>query len=271
QLLENQNIHFTVANAPTLKLEGNYPVTIDHPSLDFANKEYDPTVIIPVTLPMKITGTSYGAAIEATPMPNMVAKLDVTITGTEASFPPFPFQVGPPGFMNRSFPTTMTLVDMDADGIADSGESRLMLRGPGLEAKDVRWTLKRDGDAPMTCDGMTGMHAITLETDANGLPTASWMDAVNALGYYVTDVDAKTPTGPGPVTGGTTYWALATQAFPTGFAGPIAYGMVPAGANDVTVDSGGMMGGSPIPPGSCVKVTIVYNDFSTTVMKYMTP
>jgi streptogramin lyase len=271
KLAAEHKIHFTVGAAPTLKLEGNYTVNIDHPFLDFEKKDYVPTPIIPVTLPMVATSTGYGATIKATPLDGLVAPLDVAISGNEAFFPPFPFQVGPAGFMNRSFPTQITLVDMDSDGIADSGESTLTLRGPGLEAKDVRWTIKRDGDVPMTCDGMTGTHAITLETDANGLPTVSWMAAVNALGYYVTDVDAKTPLGPGPVTGGTTYWAVGATAFPTGFAGPIAYGMVPAGASDATAASGGMAGGSPIPSKSCVKLTLVFNDFSTTVMKYVTP
>ncbi len=271
QLGAEEKIHFTVAAAPSLKLEGNYTVTIDHPSLDFANKKYDSSTIIPVTVPMKATSTPYGTKIESIPMQNLLVKLDVSIAGAEANFPTFPFQVGPGGFMNRSFPTTMTLVDTDADGIADTGESTLMLRSPGLEAKDVRWVLKRDGDVPMTCDGMTGNHAIDMTTDGMGLPTVSWMAAVSALGYYVTDVDAKTPMGPGPVTGGTTYWALGAQAFPAGFAGPIVYGTVPAGASDATVASGGMAGGSPIPAASCVKLTVVFNDFSTTVMKYMTP
>jgi len=266
-----QKIHFTVAAAPSIKLEGNYTVTIDHPSLDMVNKKYDPSVIIPVTVPMTATSTPYGTKIESIPMQNLLVKLDVPISGAEASFPSFPFQVGPAGFMNRSFPTTITLVDTDADGIADTGESKLLLRSPGLEAKDVRWVLKRDGDVPMTCDGMTGNHAIDLMTDGMGLPTVSWMAAVNALGFYVTDVKAKTPTGPGPVTDGVTYWAIGAQAFPAGFAGPIVYGTVPAGASDATVASGGMAGGSPIPAASCVKLTLVFNDFSTTVMKYMTP
>lgn len=271
QFSAEQKIHFKVVDAPTLKLEGNYTVSVDHPMLDMVNKKYDPTTIIPVTLPMKMTATSFGAKIEATPYDGLVAPLEVTVSGTEANFDPFPFQVGPGGFMNRSFPTTMTLVDSDGDGIADSGESTLTLRSPGLEAKDVRWTLKRDGDAPVTCDGTTGTHTIMLTTDAMGLPTVTWTDPVNALGYYVTDIDAKTPTGPGPVTGGTTYWALGAQAFPTGFTGPIIYGTVPAGADDVSAASGGMMGGSPIPSASCVKLTLVFSDFSTSVVKYVTP
>lgn len=266
-----QKIHFKVIDAPTLKLEGKYTVAIDHPSLDFMNKKYDPTKIIPVTLPMKMTATSFGAKIEATPFEGLMAPLEVTVSGTEANFAPFPFQVGPGGFMNRSFPTTMTLVDTNGDGIADSGESTLTLRSPGLEATNVRWTLTRDGDVPITCEGTTGTHTIMLNTDAKGLPTVSWTAPVNALGYYVTDIDAKTPTGPGPVTGGTTYWALGAQAFPAGFTGPIAYGTVPAGANDVSEASGGMLGGSTIPAGSCVKLTLVFNDFSTTVVKYVTP
>lgn len=164
----------------------------------------------------------------------------------------------------------MTLIDNDGDGIADAGESKLTLRSPGLEAKDVVWRLAKD-NGPGPCVGQTGTHTVDLMTDALNAPTVSWMDPVNALGYYVTDVDAKTPLGPGPVTGGTTYWALATQAFPGGFAGPISYGMVPAGSTDESVASGAPLGGAMIPAASCIKVTIVFNDFSTTVLKYATP
>lgn len=164
----------------------------------------------------------------------------------------------------------MTLIDNDGDGIADAGESKLTLRSPGLEAKDVVWRLAKD-NGPGPCVGQTGTHTVDLMTDALNAPTVSWMDPVNALGYYVTDVDAKTPMGPGPVTGGTTYWALATLAFPGGFAGPISYGMVPAGSTDESVASGAPLGGAMIPAASCFKVTIVFNDFSTTVLKYATP
>lgn len=108
-------------------------------------------------------------------------------------------------------------------------------------------------------------------TDAMGSPTIDWNADVQALGYYVTDPDAVAPAGPGPVTGGETYWAISTSEFPTGFVGPVAYQELPAGAMDVSVDSGAPEGGAALPAASCVKLTVVFNDFTTTELRYQTP
>ncbi len=262
-------IGFTVAAPEALRLEGEYEIHIDHPNLDFPNRRYDPEVIIPVMVPAAATATASGATFELTVTDILDSVVAVTIDGETAYWPPFPFPVGPPGFLNRSFPTTMALVDEDGDGVADSGESTLMLRSPGLEAEGVVWRLQRPQEEPATCDTASGDHPVDLEFGDGGLPTASWQAAVNALGYFVTSPEATTPLGPGPVTGGETYWALSTMAFPDGFAGPIAYGEVPEGATDVSEDSGAMAGGSPIPDGACVKVTVVFNDFSTSEVRYV--
>ncbi len=262
-------IGFTVAAAPTLKLEGDYIVTVQHPNLDQVNKKYDFSVLLPVEVPMKATSTGYGAKLEARVTPTLTAKIDVAIAGGESTWPPFPFPVGP-RFLNRSFPTTLTLVDQDGDGIADSGKSTLFLRSPGLEARDVQWSIARAPAFPPPCEGATGTHALAVAMDASG-PVLSWSASVGAVGYYVTDQNAKPPMGPGPVTGGTTYWALSTASFPTGFNGPITYGMVPAGANDVSAMSGAPAGGAALPSGSCVKLTVIFTDFSTSVVRYTTP
>lgn len=263
-------IGFTVAAAPKLELGGDYVLTVDHPNLDRENKRYDPSVIIPVQVTLTAKTTASGAHVVETVTDMLTAELDVVVAGETSYWPPFPFPVGP-GFLNRSFPTQMLLVDDDADGIADRGESTLLLRSPGLEAKDVRWTISRPGPAPTGCDTAEGEHVVDLTTDAAGAPTVAWADAVGALGYYVTDDAATTPLGPGPVTGGATYWALTTAAFPTGFAGPIAYGALPEGASDVSVDSGAPEGGAPVPAASCVKLTLVFDDFKSTVVRYETP
>jgi DNA-binding beta-propeller fold protein YncE/mono/diheme cytochrome c family protein len=266
---QEELIAFTVAGAPSLRLEGDYIVTVDHPNLDFANKRYDSSVIIPVTVPMQATATPYGAALLAQTTELLEGRYDVVIEDETAYFPPFAFPVGP-GFLNRSFPSEITLRDDDGDGIADAGESTLYFRSPGLEALDVRWTIERDDGGPVECSGAEGMHEVTLTMDDAGGPVVAWTADVDALGYYVTDPDATPPAGPGPVTGGETYWAVATASFPTGFRGPVRYGEVPEGGQDVSVDSGAPEGGAALPPGSCIKLTLVFSDFSSTVLRYST-
>ena len=110
-----------------------------------------------------------------------------------------------------------------------------------------------------------------LSSLVNGRPTVNWTDDVDSLGYYVTDEAAKTPLGPGPVTEGETYWAVSTASFPTGFRGPVVYGEVPMGGMDVSEDSMAPLGGAPLPAGSCVKLTLVFSDFKSSVLRYKTP
>lgn len=267
-LAQDEVIAFTVAGAPALRLEGDYIVTVDHPNLDFENKRYDNSVIIPVTVPMVATPSSYGASLFAQTTERLASTYDVVIEGDTAYFPPFAFPVGP-GFLNRSFPSEIVLVDDDGDGIADTGESTLFLRSPGLEALDVRWTIERDDGGPVECSGSEGMHEVTLTFDGAGGPVVDWMADVDALGYYVTDPEATPPAGPGPVTGGETYWAVATTSFPAGFRGPVSYGVVPTDGEDVSMDSGAPLGGAPLAAGSCVKLTLVFSDFSSTVLRYV--
>jgi len=265
-----QALSFTVADAPSLTLEGDYVIRVEHPNLDFENLRYDPSVIIPIDLRMTATPSSYGATLDTQVTETLTAQYDVVVAGEQAHFPPFAFPVGP-GILNRSFPSQITLVDDDGDGVADSGESTLLFRSPGLEATDVRWILSRDTGEPSDCSGEEGTHALDLMLDDAGLPTIGWPSEVAALGLYVTDPEAMPPAGPGPVTGGQTYWALATIAFPGGFAGPVRYGETPEGAMDVSTDSEAPEGGAELVPGSCVKVSVVFNDFSTSVVRYEVP
>lgn len=262
-------VPFTVAQPPALTLAGDYVITIDHPNLDFELGGYDPTVTIPVVLNMSATTTSSGAILDTQVLEDLSASYEVVVDGDVAHFPPFAFPIA--GFLNRSFPSEINLQDDDGDGVADSGESTLFFRSPGLEATDVRWTIARGSDMPTDCSGMEGANAVDLMVDDAGNPTVDWSGDVQALGYYVTDADAMAPTGPGPVTGGETYWALSTASFPDGFVGPVSYGELPNGAMDVSADSGAPEGGATLPAASCVKLTVVFTDFTNTVVRYETP
>ncbi|MCH9688126.1 MAG: Ig-like domain-containing protein, partial [Deltaproteobacteria bacterium] len=210
-------VSFTVAQAPALRLEGDYVVTVDHPTLDFAASAYDNSVTLPIDLPMTAGPTGYGAVMVGPVTDVLDGEYDVVVEGDIAYFPPFAFAVpaGSMFFLNRSFPSEIVLVDEDGDGVADSGQSTLMFRSPGLEATDVRWVIARPGDEmPTECTGQEGMNLVDLMVDGAGNPTVDWSTEVGALGYYVTDPDATAPAGPGPVTGGEAYWALSTAEFP---------------------------------------------------------
>ncbi|MCA9709108.1 MAG: Ig-like domain-containing protein, partial [Myxococcales bacterium] len=195
---------FTVAEAPALSLDGEYVITVDHPNLDREAGRYDPSVVLPIPLAMTATASAYGASLDHQATELARFAYDVVIEGDVAYFPPFAFPAGPEGFFNRSFPSQLTLVDDDGDGVADRGESTLYFRSPGLEATDVRWTLARPDAGPSECSGQEGTHEVDLMVDAQGNPTIDWSADVQALGYYVTDPDAVPPAGPGPVTGGET-------------------------------------------------------------------
>lgn len=265
-------IPFTVADMPGLGLEGEYVITVQHPNLDRENGRYDNSMVLPIPLAMTATPNGYGAVLDSQPSAEVQLAYDVVVEGDTAYFPPFAFQAGPPGFFNRSFPSQIILVDDDGDGIADSGESTLFFRSPGLEATDVRWTIARPSDEPTGCSGQEGDNPVDLMVDEVGNPTIDWnAEEVQALGYFVTDPDAVPPMGPGAVTEGETYWAVSSASFPDGFVGPVVYGEIPEGATDVSAASEAPEGGAELPRGSCVKLSVVFTDFTTTTVRYETP
>jgi len=266
---EATSVTFTTAKAPSLSLEGEYVITIDHPVLDFEAKAYLDDVTVPVVLSPTATSTAFGATLVSALDEELTNTYEIVIDGDIAHFPPLIFPAGP-GFLNRSWPLEVQLVDEDDDGVADSAEGTMYFRSPGLEANDVRWTLGRDTGGP-SCGSSEGAHELELTTGDAGEPTISWADPVEALGYFITDLDAVIPMGPGAVTGGATYWALSAEMFPAGFAGPVVYGELPAAAVDVSEDNGAPLGGAELPGSSCVKVSVVFTDFSTSVLSYTTP
>jgi len=266
-------VPFTVAESPGLRLEGDYVLRVEHPVLDPVAGAYDPSTTLPVERPISAVPTDWGAVLTHPVTEGYVAQYDVVVDGDVAHLPPFviPIQGGSSLIFNRSFSTTLPLRDDDGDGVADGGEGTLMFRSPGLEATDVRWTIARPSDEPTGCSGQEGTNPVELMLGDGGEPTVDWDPSLEALGYFVTDADAMPPAGPGPVTGGEAYWALSTAAFPAGFAGPVAYGELPEGATDVSADSEAPEGGAALPAGSCVKVTVTFTDFTTTVLRYETP
>ncbi|MBR58016.1 MAG: hypothetical protein CMH54_08330 [Myxococcales bacterium] len=261
-------IPFKTAVAPALQLEGEYVLTIYRPGLNVETKAYDPNVIIPIETPLVATPTPFGADVVATLNAETSTEYKVVIEGTDSHWPALIMPLSG-DLMGKSFPTQSELTDEDGDGIADTGEGTLFFRSPGLEAEDVEWTIHRPEEtSDAVCGTVEGNHEVVLEFAEDGSPTIQWEADVDALGYYVTDPEATTPVGPGVVKGGAAYWVLQTPDFPNGFRGPIRYGIAPENSLDVTEDSGGLKGGSPLPETGCVKLTIGFSDFSLTVITY---
>ena len=67
------------------------------------------------------------------------------------------------------------------------------------------------------------------------------------------------PLGPGVVQGGDTYWAVTAAEFPTTFAAPVTYGVVPEGGQDESESNGALAGGTPLESGTCYRFSVVVN------------
>jgi hypothetical protein len=98
--------------------------------------------------------------------------------------------------------------------------------------------------------------ALQVYRESDGRAQAAWEGA--AMGFYVTSPDAQLPTGPtDTVKGGHVYWVIEATTFPTGFASPVNYQQVPAGAKDATEKHGGAAGGETLTAGTTYKFGVV--------------
>ncbi len=262
-------IPFGTAEAPLLRLAGDYLWTVDMPAPDFANLGFDPDTTIPTLVTLTATETESGAEFLIDYSEGLTLTRIAVADGDRLVAPPLPIPIGP-SFADGSA-LLAELVDMDDDGIADFAEGTLTISGPGFLQGGVQWRLTRPA-TPGTCnEGADGALPVTLEFDADGVPNFSWGEDL-ALGFYILDPDAQPPAGPGqPVTGGMAYWALQLEEFPTGFAGPVTYGIVPDGAVDITSDVGGGDGPATLVSGQCYKASLVTTGFAQGSVTFAMP
>jgi len=260
-------LSFTVAAAPTLRLEGEYAWSVDHPGLDFGNQRVAPDAPIESTKMFTAVPTASGATI--TLVLNDVTEVDahVVVSGDQVRFPALPIAIGNGDQLRMSagWSTQGTLVDEDGDGVADKASGLMRVSGPTYNAEGMAWSMQRDDPNAVdldACDAAMGDHALTAVMSGEAL-TIDWGAGLEAIAVYVSEPSAEPPLGPGPMTGGEAYWIVQSAQFPTGFAGPVVYGQVPDGAQDVTAGSGETEGGTVLPAGQCIKVTTVFTDFST--------
>lgn len=254
-------VSFTTATKPALKLEGKYALKIHVPTFDPTKPGgFNPAVTVEATVLAEATSTTAGAHLVFDYGQDLARTLAVVIAGKTLRVPPLGLPAG--GSFADCAGLTGDLVDLDSDGVADSASGKLRMTGPGIDLPDVAWELVRAVDPSACNEGTTGTVMVGVTKDAQGIPVIDW-GADTSLALYVTSPAAILPAGPGMVTNGTTYWSLAAAMFPTGFAGPLTYGVVPATAQDSTMSNGGMSGGTPLTPGTCYKFSVTTTKFAS--------
>ena len=252
------------AAAPAFRLEGEYVWTVQVPLPDFENGGFDPNRTAPIPVDFMATPTASGADLVVDFGQGLVYATHAVVDGDQLRIPPLPIAVGPGGFTD-STGLQATLTDSDSDGVADIANGATTLSGPGFVVPDVQWDVAAP-DAPMPgcMEGATGSLALSVTKEAGGLVVDWDAGEAQALSLYVTDPGATLPRGPGQtVTDGETSWALAASMFPTGFEGPVTYGVVPAGADDDSVTHGAQMGGTMLEEGRCYQVSVITTRFQT--------
>jgi len=264
---EEVEVAFTVAAAPALRLEGQYVWVVDHPGLDFGNQRVAPDTPIESTKPFTAVPTASGAQIAL--VLNDVTTLDahLVVAGDQVRLPSLPVAIGNGDQLRMSagWSTQGTLTDDDGDGVADRAEGVMRVSGPTYNADGMAWSMQRDDPNAVdldACDALVGENPLTAGLEDDRL-LIDWGAGLEAIAVYVSEPAAEPPLGPGPMTGGEAYWIIQSAQFPTGFAGPVSYGQVPDGAQDVTAGSGGPEGGAELPRAQCIKVTAVFTDFTT--------
>ena len=185
------------------------------------------------------------------------------VDGAELIVPPTPIPVGPGGFADGTG-MTGAFVDVDSDGAGDEASGTLTLSGPGFNVPDVAWTIGRPAVVGMCDRRRVGLPSARAHP-RHGRGADVRLGHDGRRHRAVRDRPRRAaPDGPGhAVTGGQTYWALQTTAFPTGFVGPVTYGEVPTDARDDGMIHGAPDGGAPLEAGKCYQVSVVSNRFST--------
>jgi len=263
---EEHRLSFETAAAPALELSGEYTWTVDLPLPDFEQGIFDTSTTVPVSATWVATPTASGADLDVDYGDDLVYATPAIVEGETLHVEQILIAVTTSFADSRGI--EVTLVDEDDDGVADSASGSLTMTGPGFTTEGVTFTLARPSDEepdPSCTPGAGGDFELTLSYEGQ-TPIIDWDAgaAGNALGFYVTDPGATLPVAPGsPVSDGEAYWALATEAFPAGFAGPVSYGTAPDGAVDDSETHAAPVGGAALEDGRCYQFSVVSNMFET--------
>lgn len=259
---------FTTAAAPSLRVEGDYVWTVFMPSVDFANGGFDPSSTLPTAVGLTVVGTASGGVATVDFGQDLVMEERLVVSGGRIRSGAVPVPIGPSFADSTGFQGDFE--DADGDGIGDTAEGTLTISGPGFVETNVAWSLARPLAEGECAEGSFGTPTVVIDRDGEGRAVLSW-EGPNSIGVYVTDPDAVLPTGPkGVVTNGDAFWVLEAETFPTGFAGPVTYGVLPAGAVDASERHGAPEGGASLEEGGCYKFSVTSNQFTVgyTVVKW---
>jgi len=260
RIQSESRIEIETAPAKAVELEGEYLWTVYIPTFNPQTGQFDPTNTFASQVNLTAAPTASGAQITIRFKEDLSYPVLGVISGAELTTPPLPVAGG--GRYSDSSGMTANLVDDDGDGIADRAAGTLVMSAPGVLIEGVTWELSRPA-APDECvEGASGAVEVALTLGGDGQPPEISWGPDAAIGFYVTSPAAQLPAGPGQtVTNGDAYWVLQAETFPTGFAGPVTYGVLPAGAVDGTEANGGPAGGAPLASGTCYKFSVITSSF----------
>ncbi len=255
---DEERFSFVTAAAPALALDGTYELVVDLPAIDFVNGGFDPGSTLPIRSELLAVATRDGATLDLDLGRGLRWAMAGVVEGDALHLPAFPLSFG--FSMAQGQAVVATLVDEDADGVADAASGTLRMTGPGFDEEGVAFTIRR----PRGCEpGVEGSVPVSVTVGAGGEPVVDW-GAAGAIGLYVTDPGANLPVGPGTVvSNGAAYWVLEAANFPLGFDGPVTYGEVPRRAADTSPTHGAPVGGAPLVPGACYTFSVVTDRFQT--------
>ena len=251
---EGRLITFTTANEPSLTMEGTYTFTAQLPFFNPAQGIFDPTRSLPSIMKIEARPSPSGSIWEIDYGQDMIYEDSVVLSGNDLFTKHLPISAGP-SFLNGHPLQAEEIIDDNGDGIIDRISGKIKLTGPGLDYEDREFTIVSALDGTECMEGSEGPSPPTITQSGSDI-TIDWGEGLS-LSLFVTSPEAQLPLGPIPVMGGDTYWALAPIQFPTGFAGPVTYGVAPEGAMDSTTTHNGPEGGATLEAGKCYKFGVL--------------
>jgi len=257
-LAQDMQITLNTAAAPSLHFEGTYKLLVQMPMFDLESNGFDRDTIVTLTNGFTATASDDGSDVIFDLSRGLEWDSVAIFDGADFEIP------AQPVFLSQSLAQasaiTGTGLDLDADGIADFASGSFTISGPGIWEEEIYWTIEpglEDGACEL---GAAGDVPVSV-TNEDGLLSIDWGDA-GALGVYVTTYGATLPLGPGAVvTDGEAFWGIGTIDFPNGFMGPLAYGEVPEGAEDISEANGAPAGGADLVEGDCYQVSVISDAF----------
>ena len=265
-LYQKEERSFHTAKEPTVKMEGSFAWIVDVPTFNPVEGAFDEENQLPFSQKIYATPTQSGAMFAIEYGEGIIYETPVILDGNKLKTLPLPVSFG-----NSAADSTginATVLDTDGDGIGDTAVGTTTLSGPGIWFDDLFWTLAPTIPLDACELGFDGDFPLTASYENDSL-SFSW-EGGDALALYVTSYSATIPLGPGQVvSNGNTYWVVETTAFPDGFSSPVSYAILPENGGDGSETHGGVVGGEMLQEGSCYKVSITRDDFTTSSFTFL--